>query len=177
MSGFDAFWQLIAAEEKGFTNNPADPGNWTGGKCGLGELRGTKFGIAANTYPELDIANLTPETAQAIYRRDFWDKIRADEMPLALALQVGDAAVNDGLPRAMLLLHQALNLVPHGRMTDQLLAAVKAYRGPGWALCAEFDARRMAFMTALPTWKTFNLGWSRRLAALPWRIMEASTHG
>ncbi|MDH1334083.1 hypothetical protein N5D77_07565 [Comamonas thiooxydans] len=65
-----AFDRLIGHEGK-FTNNPKDDGNWTGGKQDRGELKGTKFGIAANTYPHLDIKSLTIEQAKAIYREDF----------------------------------------------------------------------------------------------------------
>jgi phage gp45-like len=40
------------------------------------------------------------------------------------------------------------------------------------ALCAEVLARRIFFQATLPTWKTFGLGWSRRLAALPYQSVE-----
>jgi hypothetical protein len=42
------------------------------------------------------------------------------------------------------------------------------------SLSAEFLARRVDFMGGLKTWQTFGLGWSRRLAALPWRAMSLS---
>jgi hypothetical protein len=38
------------AHEGGYSNDPDDPGNWTGGKVGVGRLLGTKFGIAAKGY-------------------------------------------------------------------------------------------------------------------------------
>ena len=34
--------------EGGLSLDPNDRGNWTGGKKGSGELRGTKYGIAAH---------------------------------------------------------------------------------------------------------------------------------
>jgi hypothetical protein len=37
-----------------------DPGNWTGGAIGKGELRGTKWGISAQTYPQIDILQPHP---------------------------------------------------------------------------------------------------------------------
>jgi hypothetical protein len=60
MSDFDRIFDFVVGSEGGFTDNPADPGNWTGGKIGAGECRGTKFGISAGAHPDLDIANLIP---------------------------------------------------------------------------------------------------------------------
>ena len=39
------------AHEGGYSSNPKDPGNWTGGKVGAGKLLGTQKGIAAASYP------------------------------------------------------------------------------------------------------------------------------
>jgi lysozyme family protein len=56
----------IFAGEGGYTKNAKDPGNWTGGKVGKGILKGTKYGIAAASFPNLDIANLTKEQAAVV---------------------------------------------------------------------------------------------------------------
>ena len=58
--------------EGGYENNPNDSGNWTGGKVGEGELKGTKYGISASEFPALDIVNLTEAEAQAIYKSKYW---------------------------------------------------------------------------------------------------------
>jgi len=68
MSNFDRMFDLVACHEGGFTDNAADPGNWTGGAIGAGLCRGTKFGISAAAYPELDIAGITLDAAKEIYR-------------------------------------------------------------------------------------------------------------
>ncbi len=48
------------------------------------------------------------------------------------------------------------------------IAALQSHTGSGAGLCAEFQARRLIWMTTLPTWSTFGLGWSRRLCRLPY---------
>ena len=88
-------------EEGGFSADPDDPGNWTGGSIGLGACRGTKFGISAASYPALDIASLSLEDAKAIYARDYWAPIQGDKLPPALAMIVFDAAVNAGVGTAL----------------------------------------------------------------------------
>jgi lysozyme family protein len=153
VAAFDQAFRLVIGHEGGFTANPADPGNWTGGAPGRGECRGTKFGISARAYPDLDIADLTLDQAQAIYRRDYWDKLGAAALPPPLALLAFDAAVNNGLGRARQWLALARN------------------QQTGAATCAEFLAQRVAFMASLPTWRSFGLGWARRLCRLPYESM------
>lgn len=37
---FDTAFHTLLGHEGGFTEDPRDPGNWTGGRVGAGELRG-----------------------------------------------------------------------------------------------------------------------------------------
>ena len=171
MDVFEKAFAVVVGEEGGWSGAPDDPGNWTGGAVGSGAMRGTKFGISAAAYPTLDIAALTPADAQAIYRRDYWERVRGDDLPPALALLVFDAAVNNGVARAARWLQQALGVTADGEIGPVTLAAIGARAGDGEALCAEVLARRMDFMATLPTWRSFGLGWARRLCALPYRSM------
>jgi hypothetical protein len=93
---FEQALPYIKKFEGGLSMNPDDNGNWTGGKKGVGVLKGTKYGISAASYPNLDIKNLTPEQAKAIYKKDYWDKIGADGIPENVRLSAFDAAVNQG---------------------------------------------------------------------------------
>lgn len=90
----------ILSVEGHYSADPEDHGNWTGGARGRGELRGTKYGISAASYPTLDIPHLSVSDARLIYRRDYWNKLHCDALPTAIALAVFDAAVNHGAERA-----------------------------------------------------------------------------
>jgi lysozyme family protein len=172
MTPFDQAFKILIGEEGGLSTNPADPGNWTGGACHKGVCRGTKFGIAASAHPELDIAALTLAEAQEIYRTSYWTPVRADELPPALALLVFDATVNCGASRAVRWLQTAAGIGADGEIGAVTLAAVRNAPGGGTALCAEFQAQRLAWMTSLPTWRSFGLGWSRRLCLLPYQSLD-----
>ena len=172
MTCFDQAFKVVVGHEGGFTDDPRDPGNWTGGATGQGALRGTRWGISAASYPTLDIARLTLEDARAIYRRDYWDRVSGDHLPPPLALLVFDAAVNNGVGRAVRWLQGALGTASDGAVGPVTLAAVEAQAGRGAPLCAEFQARRLSFMAGLPTWRLFGTGWSRRLCALPFQAMQ-----
>ena len=171
MDAFTAAFAVVVGEEGGFGADPTDPGNWTGGAVGSGRLAGTKFGISAAAWPDLDIAQLTLAAAQAIYRRDYWDRVRGDDLPPAVALLVFDAAVNNGTERAARWLQAALGVAEDGAIGPATLAAVTARADDGGALASEFLAQRLVFMAALPTWRAFGLGWARRLCGLPFKAM------
>jgi lysozyme family protein len=175
MSNFDRLFDIVVGHEGGFTADPADPGNWTGGAIGTGTCRGTRFGISAAAYPDTDIAGLTLDAAKALYQRDYWQRISGDRLPAALALLVFDAAVNNGIGRAARWLQQVAQVSQDGVIGQRTLAAVdQSVARPGGItdLCAEFQAQRLLFMTSLPTWKTFGLGWARRLCRLPYESLD-----
>lgn len=152
----------LLSHEGGYTNDRRDPGNWTGGKVGVGDLKGTKFGIAANTYPKLDIKGLTRDQAVSIYRRDFWDRARCDRLPSAVAFQLLDGAVNSGIAQASRWLQRAAGVADDGMIGPASLAAIKA-ADPN-DLVYRFNAERIEFMTRLKNWNVHGAGWMRRLA-------------
>jgi lysozyme family protein len=171
MNAFARVFSFVVGEEGGFDTAAADPGNWTSGRVGVGELRGTKFGISAAAYPNQDIINLTTADAQTIYKRDYWDPVRGDVLPTGLALLVFDAAVNNGVKRAIVWLQIAAGVEADGVIGAATIAAATSPETIV-QVCSEFLAQRMFFMATLGTWRTFGLGWSRRLASLPFKAVS-----
>lgn len=89
---------IIFGHEGGLQCDRSDPGNWTGGKVGIGRAGCTKYGIATNTYPNLDIRNLTLKRAGELYERDFWNPIRLSEFESqGLATEIFDTSINCGI--------------------------------------------------------------------------------
>lgn len=74
----------------------------------------TKYGIDQASHPEVDIKNLTRAQAEAIYRHDYWDKVKADKLPEPLDMVVMDIAVNNGVGRASKWLQGAVNAKQDG---------------------------------------------------------------
>lgn len=149
-----------------YTDDPQDPGNWTGGHVGQGACHGTNWGISAASYPQLDIKSLTRPQALAIYQRDFWTPIHGNDLPPTLAGLVFDAAVNNGRDRAIQWLQAAAGAKVDGDLGPFTLAAIAARVGTPAAtatLCVEYQAHRLDFMARLPDWQRFGLGWARRL--------------
>jgi lysozyme family protein len=94
------------------TNDPLDPG-------GL-----TKYGVSQKSFPSVDIANLTEDSALTIYDAHYWRRARCDELPPALALCMFDCAVNQGSVTAVKILQRALNVQPDGVFGPTTLNAV-----------------------------------------------------
>lgn len=163
---FAAALDATLGAEGGYTNDPHDPGNWTGGSIGRGQCHGTQWGISASAYPQLDIRTLTRDAAASIYRRDFWDRLQCDALHPRLAMLVFDAAVNNGRARACIWLQTTLSVAADGVPGPATLqAAQQQCADPARvaALACEYQARRMDFMARLPGWHQYGLGWARRL--------------
>ncbi len=173
MTVFDNAFRAVIGEEGGYTANSADPGNWTGAKCGAGECRGTKYGISAASYPNMNILALTLDDAKTIYRRDYWDHVRGDELPPAIALLVFDAAVNSGPDRALRWLQCVLRVDIDGVIGPVTLSAAQRCNGRGASILADYQAQRILFLASLPTWRTFGLGWSRRVCNIQFEALRA----
>lgn len=157
----EAFKRLIG-HEGGFTANQMDRGNWTTGKIGSGECKGTKFGISAMTYPNLDIKNLTLEEAKSIYKRDWWDKLNADQLHPALVFQLWDFAINSGIKTAKCTLQEAVNVKADGIIGASTLQAINQMGVHTTIL--KLLSLRLQHLTSLSAFSTYGRGWSNRIA-------------
>lgn len=92
--------EFVRRWEGGYQSFEWDAGNWTGCQPGVGELKGTNFGISACSYPELDIKNLSMTQADEIYYKDYWLASGADKLPWPYCLVVFDTAVLHGVGAA-----------------------------------------------------------------------------
>lgn len=159
---FDTVFERVIGHEAGYTDNPKDPGNWTGGKVNSGELKGTKYGIAANTYPDLDIKNLTEDQAKAIYYEDWWLALGMDRFSSAMQFQMFDAAFNHGMRNATKIFQRAVGVVDDGIIGSKTMAAASDMDVNDKLM--RFLAYRIRFYTSLSTFDTFGRGWSNRVA-------------
>jgi lysozyme family protein len=166
---FDQAFERLIGHEGKFQNHRNDRGNWTSGKVGEGELRGTKFGITAMNYPAIDIKSLTLDDAKALYKRDYWDRTRSAELPPDVAFNVFDAGVHHGVGTAARLLQRAVGVAEDGRIGPITVNAVRGLDPR--VVVARLNAHRILLCAALSTWPDFGRGWACRMAV---NILEAS---
>ncbi len=172
MSDFKtAIETVISTHEGGFQNRADDPGNWTPS----GELKGTKFGISAHSFPDLDIEALTLNEAEAIYRQ-YWggfagiedQRVMTKVLDLAVDMEFGDhgpatgilqkAIVACGIPvKVDGVLGPRTITAANNCQPDKLLAAV----------VVEAEAHYKAVEAAHPGQKGWFNNWDSRAKWLP----------
>ncbi|MFV1530507.1 MULTISPECIES: glycoside hydrolase family 108 protein [unclassified Phaeobacter] len=138
--------------EGGYVNDPRDPG---------GE---TNFGISKRSYPKVNIKELTREDAIAIYKRDYWDACKCDELPPEIAVAVFDCAVNQGTGIGARLLQKALRVTADGIIGPKTLAA--AHRADTAELVLDFLSWRLRRYAHTANSTTYMRGWSKRVLYL-----------
>ncbi|MBU6419055.1 MAG: hypothetical protein KGQ79_04930 [Proteobacteria bacterium] len=170
MDNFEICLNFVLEAEGGYSDNPADPGNWTGGAVGAGELRGTKCGISAAAYPTLDIRNLTQPQINEVYLRDYFAPVRGEGLPFPLAMVAFDAAVNAGVHRSVIWLQQSAGVLTDGIFGDVTLKALNS--GNALSLANDALAYRLDYYAGLQNWSIFGLGWARRILKLAQKIQH-----
>lgn len=151
-TNFDACLAHVLAFEGGYVNHPADPG---------GE---TNMGISKRSYPKENIKGMTRARAAEIYRRDFWNPVRGDDLPPGLDLVAFDPAINSGVSRGAKWLQSALGVAPDGLIGPVTIAAARS-ANPEAIIDRACDLR-IAWLRTLPTWRTFGNGWARRVESV-----------
>lgn len=161
MTTFDKAFDYVVGREGIYDDDPQDDGNWTGGKQGVGELKGTKYGISAAAYPNEDIENLTLDRAKAFYRHDYWDRVCGECWSSGLAIAMFDCAVNQGVGRAIQCLQRAVGVNDDGKIGPHTRDAVA--RLDPITLVEYFQAERIIEYVQAARWERFKRGWMRRV--------------
>jgi lysozyme family protein len=151
--------------EGGYTDSPADPGNWTDAAVGQGTLKGTKYGISASAYPDLDIANLTLDQAKTIYYTDYYAPIQGDMWPAPLSLILFDGAINQGISSVVKSLQAAIGVTQDGNLgiitENSTNSFIKEYTNT--YLCSLVLKNRLESYMNDSDWAINKDGWINRL--------------
>ena len=160
MSRFDQCIPVILANEGGFVDDPADLGG------------ATNFGITqavarANGYTG-DMRALPQSVAMLIYKKEYWDKAHADQVPAPADLVVFDTAVNEGVGHAIKDLQTALGVTADGVIGPATSGLLQHAAGKSLAntLLAARDAFYKADVRNNPRQLRFLAGWENRVAKL-----------
>lgn len=161
-ANFEACMAEVFKHEGGYVNDPHDPG---------GE---TNMGISKRSYPKEDIRGMTRARAAQIYRKDFWDKLKCDDLPAGLDLVAFDAGVNSGPARGARWLQQAVGVTADGKIGPATLMAAKSTYAPAAIMRAV--GFRKSFLMQLATWERYKKGWTARLNSIEAVAGEMAGH-
>jgi lysozyme family protein len=154
---YDKCLELILHHEGGYVNHPKDPG---------GE---TNLGVTKRVYEEWggtkDMKDLEVSDVAPIYEKNYWGRVKADDLPSGLDLCVFDFAVNAGPGRAAKYLQTMIGTTADGGIGPNTLMALSNYvesEGVEGAI-RNYQMNRQRYYEKLSTFETFGRGWTRRV--------------
>jgi len=142
-----------------WSDNPADPGG------------ATMKGITLDTYrawkgnPHIskdDLKAISDQEVYDLYKQNYWDKVKGDDLPSGVDYAVFDASVNMGVGRASKLIQEAAGVPADGVIGNGTLQVIK--NANPIDLINKFSDEKDAFYKSLPTFGTFGKGWLNRVA-------------
>ena len=149
--------EMILHHEGGYVNHPKDPG---------GE---TNLGVTKRVYEDFggtkDMKDLVREDVEPIYKKNYWDRMKCDDVPAGLDLCLFDFGVNAGAGRSAKYLQRMIGTVADGGIGPNTLRALGNYIeevGTEGAI-KNFQSKRQEYYESLSTFETFGRGWTRRV--------------
>ena len=136
----------------------------------------TKYGITEKRYPTEDIRALTPERAQYLYKRDFWDKYKIESYPEEYRYLIFDMYVNHSPRTVVKIIQRAINdkighsewakskyIKVDGIIGPQTLWAFKKYKPSVNTILAYRLDKFNDLADDLPKQNQFRVGWTNRI--------------
>lgn len=141
----------------------------TGYSCIAEDAGGeTKFGIAKNANPDLDIKALTLNQAMEVYYNRYWTPLCCDSFEENVAINVFDAGVNHGTGAAAKMLQRAVSATPDGQIGKVTINATKSFKSQ--EICDKILKSREDLFNSIvsrkPEQAKFLKGWLNRIASI-----------
>lgn len=149
--------KLVLHYEGGYVNNAADPGGPTNKGITLANYR--RFVKSNGTIA--DLKAITDQEVAKVYRKQYWDVVKGDDLPDGIDFATFDYGVNSGPQRAAKHLQSVVGATPDGKIGPATLSAIKAIVPQ--KVIADYCAMRLSFLRGLKTWGTFGKGWEARV--------------
>jgi lysozyme family protein len=105
---------------------------------------------------------LKKEDVKQLYKRDYWDAVRGDDLPNGVDYAVFDFAINAGPFAARKMIQKALRVNSDGVIGPATLQAIKDANGLD--LLKKFSNNKEEFYKSLDNFPTYGKGWLKRVA-------------
>ncbi|MEZ5907556.1 MAG: TIGR02594 family protein [Hyphomicrobiaceae bacterium] len=161
---FAAALAHVLEVEGGYSDDPYDPGGPTNKGITLATYAAhTGTPLTAGTRERLvrELKSIPDALVATIYRQRYWQPAGCHRLPAGLCLMHFDAAVNQGVGRAIRFLQQVVGTDVDGEL-GPLTAAAVSRADMRRALPAYADLRRKHYQGLSTFWR-FGRGWLRRL--------------
>ena len=164
-SSFDAALARVLRHEGGYSNHPSDRGGVTldGIIQRVYDAYRDRKGLKRRPLtPQMRGTSDWEDERDEIYRRNYWNLSRCDELPVGVDYATYDGSVNSGVGQSAKWLQRAVGVKADGVIGDVTIAAAR--RADPVAVINSMCDQRLAMLKGLKTWPVFGKGWSRRVA-------------
>jgi lysozyme family protein len=146
----------------------------------VADIKGVKLpksGTAAYNRLVDDLKALSPDDIKEIYKRDYWDAVRGDDLPPGVDFAVADFGLNSGPSRAAKYLCRCLGLKQSGTLNNEAIQAAK--RTDTDDLVNTYCDARAEFLEGIvrlsPSQAKFRKGWLSRVRDVRARSLKLVT--
>ena len=153
---WNEIFEGVIKHEGGFVDHPADPGGMTN----LGVTRKVYSEWLGREATEGEMRGLTKADVSPLYKKWYFDAVKADDLPAGVDYFTVDIAINSGPRRAAKMLQKCVAAKPDGAIGPMTLKAVAD--NDSTELIEKLADARQDFYESLKTFKTFGKGWTRR---------------
>jgi len=163
---FERCFQLLLKDEGGFVNDPKD----RGGATNLGVTLGTWSSWVRYPATVEMIKALTPEDVRPLYKKNYWDYVKADQLSVGVDYCVFDCAVNSGATRASRFAQLAAGVSVDGLIGTITLKQINAMHPDDFVRA--FTQERIEYLHRLDTFDRFGRGWLNRISRVQVKSLE-----
>ena len=153
---FQKCLEMLLHHEGGFVNHPQDPGGMTN----LGVTKAVYDRWIGREATKSEMMDLKPDDVAPIYKKNYWDRVRGDDLPSGVDWCAFDWAVNSGSGRPAKAIQRAVGAAADGAIGPMTLQAIMNHE-PKMIIESVFN-QRQKFYESLRTFETFGRGWTRR---------------
>ena len=155
-SNFEECMARLLAHEGGYVWHAEDPG----GETNFGVTRAVYEQYVGRQVMDGEMEGLTHDDVYPIYKENYWDRVRGDDLPSGVDWAVFDFCVNSGVSRSAKALQRIVGVEQDGGIGPMTLQAVAEVEPA--EIIEQMHHMRDSFYRSLSTFDTFGRGWTRR---------------
>ena len=165
INNWDKSCEMVLKHEGGFTNDQRDRGNHLPdgrqGSTMLGCTQANWEAYIGRKVTQDDMKKLTKDDVKPLYKKNYWDAVKGDELPNGVDYAAFDFAINAGPAAARKMIQRALGVTADGVFGPKTMDAIQSADAKD--LMKKFSDAKIAFYKSLSNFKVYGNGWLRRV--------------
>ena len=166
IENWDKSFNLVINSEGGFTNDQRDSGNHLPdgrqGSTMLGCTQANWEAYVGHKVTQDDMKKLTKDDVKPLYKKNYWDAVKGDDLPSGVDYAAFDFAINAGPAASRKMIQRALGVTADGAFGPMTMAAIQ--KADAKELLQKFSDAKTNFYKSLSNFNVYGKGWLQRVA-------------